>query len=195
MISDFDNITGIILAGGASRRMGRDKSHLAFGDTTFIENLVQQLQRVTNKVIIVSDRHDYDYLKIPVIKDHFKNSGPLAGIHAGLTKSATKINLILPNDMPLVTFELLREVLKNFDYSYDALWCMNDAQEIPLLGVYKKKMADQCKLLLDQNEKRLLQLNMVGKIQKFSIEKKFIKEVQNINTPEQYERIHHGYNN
>ena len=52
-MSNTLGVTGIILAGGASRRMGRNKASLPWGDTTLIEHVVETLSPVTNELLVV----------------------------------------------------------------------------------------------------------------------------------------------
>nr|WP_284521516.1 molybdenum cofactor guanylyltransferase [Cytobacillus pseudoceanisediminis] len=83
--------TGIILAGGHSSRMGENKALLKIGGKTVIERIADQLSSILPNVIIVANKQeDYQFLGLPLVSDRWKEKGPLAGIHAGLSESRTQ---------------------------------------------------------------------------------------------------------
>ena len=79
-----NNITGIILAGGKSSRMGTDKAFLKWNNKLFIESIIDALDPLVSEIIIVSNDEKYDSFKTKRIKDVIENAGPLAGIYSGL---------------------------------------------------------------------------------------------------------------
>lgn len=108
--------TGIILAGGHSSRMGENKALLKIGGRTVIERIADQLASVSAEMIIVANnQEDYQFLGLPMVSDHWKGKGPLAGIHAGLLASNTQNNLIVACDMPFISVELGKILLKELD--------------------------------------------------------------------------------
>jgi len=113
-ISDSDalKIIGVVLAGGLSSRMQRDKTQLIWQGNTLLEHCTDLLTRVGCADVLVSSNS-----KGPFIADRYPLSGPLAGIDACLqhillhTKDADAM-LIMPVDMPLMTDDLLQGILK-----------------------------------------------------------------------------------
>src|SRR5690606_20588107 len=104
---DFMETTGIILAGGKSSRMGRNKALLDFHGQTVIETIANELQKIVNHLIIVTNnQEDYAFLQLPMVSDKWQGIGPLAGIHAGLSISKTEKNLVVACDMPFVSREI-----------------------------------------------------------------------------------------
>ena len=99
------DITGFILAGGRSRRMGRDKAQLPWGDQTFLSHAINRMEQVCNAVFVVGETLG---ATVPILKDAFAGDGPLAGLHTALVQSKTDWNLVLPVDMPLISPALLR---------------------------------------------------------------------------------------
>ena len=95
------SIEAFVLAGGRSRRMGRDKALLEWGGFTLVERALQSLRGVASTVRIVGDREDLACFA-PVVSDTFPGSGPLGGIHAALATSTHDWNLFLPVDLPLL---------------------------------------------------------------------------------------------
>ena len=99
------DITGFILAGGRSRRMGRDKSRLPWGGHTFLTHAIRRMQQVCERVFVVGENME---AAMPVLNDAFPGCGPLAGLHSALLHTATEWNLVLAVDMPLVPPALLK---------------------------------------------------------------------------------------
>src|SRR5438093_5035702 len=74
----------VILAGGRSRRMGRDKAGLPAGGGTLVEHLAQRLRPVVDETIVAGGSATLEFAGVRRIDDHHPGSGPLAGMHAGL---------------------------------------------------------------------------------------------------------------
>lgn len=81
-------ITGVVLCGGKSSRMNTDKALLKLGEKTIIEIIYKKLKSVFDEVIIsANDSEKYKFLDAQIIKDIYKDRGPLAGIHSALKYS------------------------------------------------------------------------------------------------------------
>lgn len=101
-----DDLTGFVLAGGASRRMGRDKTRIPWGDGTLLTHTIEQVKRVAAEVFVVGAVAT-DKLSVPILADKLPGLGPLAGIQAALSHSSTGWNLVIAVDLPLVTPRML----------------------------------------------------------------------------------------
>jgi molybdopterin-guanine dinucleotide biosynthesis protein A len=111
----YKNITGIVLSGGRSSRMGENKSLLKIGNKTIIEYVLDLMGSLFGKVIIITNDFDeYSFLDVPKFKDIFPRMGPLAGIHSGLVNSVTHKNFILSCDMPMMTAQMIEYII-NFN--------------------------------------------------------------------------------
>jgi len=109
----YKDITGIILSGGKSSRMGRNKSILKIGDKTIIERVRDLLQDIFQDVILITnDPDEYKFLGLPMFEDKYRHKGPLAGIHSGLMHSSTEINFIISCDIPLITQEMIEYLVE-----------------------------------------------------------------------------------
>ena len=99
----YEDITGIILLGGKSIRMGENKALMKLGSSTVIERLVKQMRSLFKKIILISNNpEEYNFLNLPVYGDIFLNKGPLAGIHSGLVNSSSVKNFVISCDIPLI---------------------------------------------------------------------------------------------
>ena len=81
-------ITGAILAGGKSRRMGRNKALLELAGKPVIERLVEQFRKTFAEVIVIANDTQYGRFCDAVFSDIYYEKGPLAGLHSALTHAA-----------------------------------------------------------------------------------------------------------
>jgi len=106
------NLSAVILAGGRSSRMGRDKAGLVFQGQTLLARQVQLARDVGAAEVFVSGRSDKNYAEWNgrVLVDNFPGAGPLAGIEAALRVCSSPLLLVLAVDMPQLNAELLRKL-------------------------------------------------------------------------------------
>lgn len=102
------NVTGFVLAGGKSTRMGRDKAVLQLEGRTLLEHALDTLRKVCAEVMVLGSREVYADFGAEVVEDIFAGCGPLAGIHAGLSRTRTEFNLIIAVDTPFLSSDFLR---------------------------------------------------------------------------------------
>jgi molybdopterin-guanine dinucleotide biosynthesis protein A len=105
-------VTGIIVAGGRSSRMGQDKAMLQLGGVTVLERISAVLGQVVQRVIVVArDPQQYRRFGLEMTTDLYPGLGPLSGIHAGLSASNTEWGIVVACDMPFVQPEVLRALI------------------------------------------------------------------------------------
>lgn len=108
MAQRFLSLTGFVLAGGTSRRMGRDKTQLRLGGQTLAARQVRLLEAVCRSVAVIGPAGSLAGLEVPVIPDELPGHGPLGGIYTGLRYTRTELNLFLGCDMPFMEARFLR---------------------------------------------------------------------------------------
>ncbi|MFH1051277.1 MAG: molybdenum cofactor guanylyltransferase [bacterium] len=136
----YQDITGIILSGGKSTRMGENKSFLKIGDVKIIEIVSILMKSLFRELIIITNEPElYKFLNIKTYCDIHKNVGPIAGIHSGLINSKTERNFIISCDMPLMTSGMICSIV---DYPSDALITVPKADGFiqQLCGIYSKSL-------------------------------------------------------
>ena len=128
MIADC---TALILAGGDSRRMGRDKANVQLDRKTLLEYAIDCMKLVFPNVIISvrSTRAGLDQIQIC---DEQTGAGPLAGIVAGLMQITTPWTFVVACDMPYVRPELV-ELLSTYRGAHQAV--------VPVVGGYPQPLA------------------------------------------------------
>jgi len=135
----LSDVTGAILAGGRSSRLGTDKALVTVGGKPLIERVADALTAVCEHVILVTGRPEtYAFLGLPTVSDLYPGRGPLAGIHAALWHASTPLVFMSACDMPFVTAELVRLALSRSE-GYDAVVPYPDGQAEPLQGLYHRR--------------------------------------------------------
>ena len=112
-----EEITGIILAGGKSRRMGKDKGLCTFNGKALVEYAIGTLKPLCGHLLISANYHPekYNAYGIPVVADEIREIGPMGGIYTGLKHSETQHNLILSCDTPFVGTLLFKHLLSQVE--------------------------------------------------------------------------------
>ncbi len=106
------NVSAIILAGGKSRRMGRDKAFLELDGKPLIAHVIQRVAQVCDEIIIVAnDALAYAPFGLRVISDVYPGKGSLGGIYSGLQAARTPLVLAVACDMPFLNEALLRYLI------------------------------------------------------------------------------------
>jgi len=140
-------VTGIILAGGQSSRMGTDKALLEFNGKKLIEYSIDVLTKVTDEVIVIGNTRTYDFPGLKTYKDLRYGYGPLGGIYTGLFYSNSASNLILGCDTPFVNADLLKYLLTQSN-SYEAVMPLHKKRYEPLCAYYSKNCSERLKTLM-----------------------------------------------
>lgn len=104
--------SGIVLAGGKSRRMGRDKAFLEVGGVPLIARVLERVQRVCAEVIIIANDADaYARFGVRVVSDVYPGKGSLGGIYSGLLAARAEHALVVACDLPFLNEALLRYLI------------------------------------------------------------------------------------
>ena len=110
--SSILTVSGIVLAGGQSSRLGADKSFINVNGQSLIEHIVTKLTRLSDDVIIVTNSPDeYDHLEARLVGDIYPGKGALGGIYSGLRAAANAYSLVVACDMPFLDLNLLRYMI------------------------------------------------------------------------------------
>lgn len=149
------NITAIILAGGKSSRMGKDKAFVAFSGRPLIEILIDKISSVFGDLIIVTNKPAlYRKYGLRIEVDITKDKGPLAGIYTGLISSEDNYNFIFACDMPFLSRDLIRYMAGERD-GYDAVIPEYNGRLEPLCAVYSKSCIRPIETELSRNNLKI----------------------------------------
>lgn len=136
------DISAIVLAGGRSQRLGREKATETINGQSLIKRVITSLSFLNSDIIIVSGSDKAalglsGYPRLRVVADAYSGKGPLVGIYSGLTASASAYNLAVACDMPFLSRELLTYLLKE-RAGYDVVLPRLDNTVEPLHAVYSR---------------------------------------------------------
>ena len=186
------NITAIILAGGKSSRMGSDKALLLYKNKTFLEHVVCAIKPLVDEVLIISNNKDHQLDGCKTIPDLILNSGPIAGIYTGLKHSKTENNLVLSCDIPLVKTSILELIIKNNDSDKEVVQLINEQNQMPLIALYKKRLAPYFLSQLNKGQRRLIHAINNLKTKEVFVKKEESAFLLNINTLNEFKTLKDG---
>ena len=142
-------MTGVILSGGQSKRMGQNKSLMPFGNSNLIEHVLERLSAFTDEQIIIGDPSIYGHLGM-VHADIHPGKGPLAGLHSALTYSTSDLIFVVGCDMPNINGTVLDHLANGVDERYSAFVPRHDGMIEPLCAIYHKNCLDAFARCLDK---------------------------------------------
>jgi molybdopterin-guanine dinucleotide biosynthesis protein A len=182
---------GVVLCGGASRRMGRDKARLELGGTSLIARAAQALGGVVARVVLASGAAPrYPELGLECVLDELPEAGPLAGLAAALARferDGVGHVLVLACDMPRVRPAALAELLARARASgADVVLVATPAGPEPLLGAYHVRVLPAVRAALARGERRMLAFHAglrVLWVPEAELER---GAARNLNTPEEF---------
>ncbi|MCG9126991.1 molybdenum cofactor guanylyltransferase [Candidatus Poribacteria bacterium] len=208
-------VTGVILAGGKSKRMGENKAFLHLGENTIIGHIIGCLQPIVDELLLITNSPDeYAHLNIRMYSDIVANTGALGGIHTGLTHASHDTVVCVGCDSPFLNSDLLKHLLSVLG-EYDAVipytTDLPDYKKInkkkdmsiiyqTLCAAYSKKCLPIIEEMFDESDYRVHALR--ERINSLILSPKEWQPCDpeglsfiNINTPEDYIRAKEMYNN
>ncbi len=151
--------SAIVLAGGASRRLGRDKSRELVGGVPLLQRVVDAVAPLASEVIlsVAPDSTQEAFRGARLARDLRPGSGVLGGIHAGLEASRTPYSLVVACDMPFLNKALLRYVL-SLAPGYDLVLPRPGGLTEPAHAVYSRECIPHIARLLEEGQRRIATL-------------------------------------
>jgi len=190
-IPAFSGVTGVILAGGKSSRMGSNKALLPYRGGRFIKAIYHRLSGLFVEVLVVTNTPEqYDFLPCRKVPDLYEGMGVLAGIHSGLYHSSNPAIFAVACDMPYLTESLIRYMASRADADGVLLPESPGGLE-PLHAVYGKGCLEAIEATLLSGQRRIVSffdrtnVNKVNIAQVAYFDPEFVSFI-NINTPREY---------
>jgi len=148
-------MTGLVLAGGESRRMGTDKAFLRVSGLPMVEHVIRTLRSVCEHVIVVTNSPEpYARYDVEVAGDAFNSRGALVGLYSGLLRSRSDRSLVVACDMPFLNAGLLSH-MAGLAGDYDVvLPRVGDLIE-PLHAVYSRELLPVIEDHLRRDKRRI----------------------------------------
>jgi len=183
--ADAAGYSGVVLAGGYSARMGREKAELNFHGLSFLACQVEKLRELGIADILISG-YEKAIPGTRFVPDVYPHRGPLSGVHAGLEAARNSRVLVLAVDTPLLPSRALWDLLR-LPAASSVIWrCGGRLQPLP--GVYDAALLPLCRELLQGGGASLRAL--LEKTRPVEVEYRWDPVwLTNCNTPEDYRFI------
>ena len=187
-------IAGVILAGGKSIRMGRNKALLPYNGKPLIESVYRVMAELFEQVAVVTNNPEaYAFLPCRKIPDIHVGMGSIAGIHAGLAWSPEERIFVVGCDMPFLEKELIRHLAALSVDESGVIPCTPGGFE-PLHAVYAKRLLPLLDEALQADRKRiidlvpLMEVKVLPAAEVAAISPQF-RSFINLNTPEDFNAL------
>lgn len=188
-------ISCIVLCGGQSRRMGKNKALIKINGVTIIERVIQELKKISKNIVVVVDkRAKYaqitKYEGVKIFEDENRDVGPVEGMRIGLKHIDKQSAFICACDMPFIQGDCVKEL---YGYKTEDIYCVvpfANGKLHPLHGIYDKKTYELLSDMVKTDKKKIAYLFDRAKT-------KIVKDydcnlklsLTNINNPEDLESI------
>lgn len=181
----METLTVFILCGGKSSGIQSEKGLVLFKNKPFIEHIIQAILPITDDIKLITNSKEYDYLLYQKIPDIVAEKGPLGRIYTALTNTKTEFNLILSCDIPLISTELLSELISKHNTEAEITVFASESRMHPLIGIYSKKLLPAVKSAIDKDDLKMM--NLIANIphQIISIEESEKFHLTNINSADE----------
>lgn len=151
-------IASIVLAGGQSSRLGREKCAEVIGGESLVERAIGHLSSLSTEILIVisqrQSRTSFSYPEAKTVVDLYPGKSSIGGIYTGLMHSICFHNLVVACDMPFLNLDLLRYMIK-LSPDFDVVIPRIGEQMEPLHAVYSKNCIGPMEKLLEQGDLRI----------------------------------------
>lgn len=191
----MEPISVIVLAGGASQRMGTNKALLPVSqEETLVSRVVSNLAVLSDDLILVSNAPElYAGLPVQHTSDRYRCAGPLAGLHAGLLAARHAWAFVAACDMPLIDHRLVRYMLLVSE-SYQAVAPRIGQSIEPLHALYHRSCLPAIEARLEQDQRRVISFYPDVRVRyvdqrEIAIFDREGRSFANANTPQDWERL------
>lgn len=178
-------LAAIILAGGASRRMGRDKATLPYEGSTFVEHMVSIVKRRCAPVFVVAaPGQALPELDAEVLRDEARGYGPLLATGRGLRAAAqagVELAFVSAVDLPLLTGDLIDQLVAPAVALGADIVLPWDGRTHYLAGIYRTSLADRVDELVAAGERSMRALANTVDTQRVVMPRQ--RALTNVNTP------------
>lgn len=197
--TDEQRVAGIVLAGGRSRRMGRDKAAMDWAGEPMLARVVRTVGQRCDPVFVVAPEESAAYQGLhgtggpeaQWVTDETPGGGPLAGLAVGLSRAAdagAAWAFVCATDMPLISAELIDELLRGVTVSTQAVIATDAQRDHPMAGLYRTDVAPVVAELTAGGERRMLAALDALTTHRVAVGNP--EWLTNVNAPEDMHRLH-----
>ena len=181
----------VILAGGASSRMGCPKHLLPASGGTMVDHIINRLGNLFSEVIVAGRGLDLDRCNARVVEDIRPERSPLVGILSGMKASRTSNVFVMACDMPFVKPGLIHLLTSSKDDTNDIVIPVIRGYQEPLCAIYSCSTSDRIKQYLDSGGRKVtgfFQTARVTEVRESDVRlfDPLLQSFTNLNTPSDY---------
>jgi molybdenum cofactor guanylyltransferase len=152
-------INACILAGGQSKRMGKDKGLVELDGKPMIVHVINAIQSLVGQInISTNNNYEYSRFGYPILEDVFPLAGPISGLYSCLYHSKNDYVLIVACDMPYINEGLIEYLISESDDSSDIIVPSHLGFIEPLCAIYNKRILSLVKQRILSHNRRMLDL-------------------------------------
>ena len=191
-----NNILGVVLAGGKSRRFGEDKNHIKLGNKTLLEHVLFKIINKFHETLIVASHPLKIQItkKVTIIEDCYRNFGPLAGVLSSMkwikeNKKTFKWVATFPSDTPFFETSIIEEYKKRITTNESSLYFVkSNNKRHNIFGLWSIDLLQTLENDIVKNNFRKVEdwANKIG-VKTINVEIKEFDPFFNINTKEDFE--------
>lgn len=199
----------VILAGGKSIRMGKDKAFLHISDETFIERLYVSGRKLFDRVLISTDTKEHAALivsvlppeeqsKIEIITDRYPDRGPLGALCTIFEETDLDIFAVVPVDVPNASMDFLLEQYEKLEdaaagkektKAKPIIIAESESEKYePLIGVYSREAYSVLKDALNRNDNKVIRV-IAGCYEAVKLNGELKNAFRNVNTKTDYKEL------
>ena len=180
--------SAIVLAGGDSSRMGRDKAMLPVAGKPLIEVIVEQLKLRFDNILISARRaDDYRFLGLEIVPDAAPGQGPLRGIASALPRTKHDLAFVTACDIPRIDLKFVEHLLDLAEGHEVVLPFRPPDLYEPLFAVYRRSVVGPAEEILAAGKRSLLELLDKVRVRRVKIPEGL--SFGNINTRADYRKL------
>jgi molybdopterin-guanine dinucleotide biosynthesis protein A len=173
-------VTGIILAGGKSTRMGQDKAFMQWNEKTFVQHVIDAAQPLCDSLIISGDNPKLEAFGHALVKDLRLTEGPVTALAGCFRQITTEVALVLSCDVPQITSEDLSMLIESHTQENDVTLYAYCGKQMPLVAVYNARCFPVFEKAFQNHQKKLF--DVLNGLTVQEVEFNGLQGLHNINT-------------
>lgn len=151
-------ITGVVLSGGKSTRMGTDKAMVLYKGKPLLKNAIDIIEPVCDEILVSSSNKEHHKMGYTMVADKYKDIGPIGGIYSALSCSEYQKCIITSCDMPLLPLPLFIHLLEQNGGGQVIIPRWGDGKVEPLAGIYTSSILPIIEKQIDNKDYKLMNL-------------------------------------
>jgi len=174
---------GVVLAGGRSSRMGRDKAAIAFGGVSLLHRVVAVLSEVFDTVLVAGESTVDVDVDVDTVVDRIPNGGPLSGLDAAYHAAAGQSLFLLAVDLPFVDADVIRRIIGSGVDPHGVRVPVTRGRLQPLCALYGSDLGDVVREHLESDDRSMF--GFIASIENVELVDMGPDAFENVNTSEQ----------